>query len=340
MKNNIEDKFFGKRIVKEIFAKSKFAHKNLSALIAKAKQLGIEYAKEGYGSPSAGDSRWQKLHSELLAGGGGSQYSPENVQAEKEMLNAFMEANKKERSRLGFSRTGGKAKFAEQQWGSYEDKELSDYTKRSTVLMEKIETKLKELQDYRRELRSATVQLEGAKRDGNTHFLEQLKSRIDRCDKARQSFSRTGGKVRFSDMGNMDKEGRATWSKLESQIRKYEDELRVFSKDGNFKSASFACTNLKSLYESLSALYLKASKNVSPKSSPYFSKKKFGFEKDVINVLEEANIDTSEIQFVNGKIRIPKNLYVQAKEALLNSSSITSLPKFEQFSRTGEKKKF
>lgn len=91
-----------------------------------------------------------------------------------------------------------------------------------------------------------------------------------------EQFSRTGIKFKFADMGSMDKEGRATWSKLESQIRKYEDELRVFSKDGNFKSASFACTHIKSLYESLSALFLKASKNVGPKSSPYFSKKKFG----------------------------------------------------------------
>lgn len=234
MKNNIENKFFGKRIVKEIFAKAKFAHKNLSALIAKAKQLGIVYAKEGYGSPSAGDSRWQKLHSELLAGGGGSQYSPENVQAEKEMLNAFMEANKKERSRLGFSRIGGKAKFAEQQWGSYEDRELSNYTKLSTVLMDKIETKLKELQDYRRELRSATSQLELAKSSGNTHLLEQLKSRIDRCDKARQSFSCIKFKKKFGKAEQVFKDGSVHLNFSEAQqwlSAASIDELKYIVKD-------------------------------------------------------------------------------------------------------------
>jgi len=181
-KNNIEDKFFGKRIVKEIFAKAKFAHKNLSALITKAKQLGIEYAKEGYGSPSAGDSRWQKLHSELLAGGGGSQHSPENVQAEKEMLNAFMEANKKERSRLGFSRTGGKVRF---EW----TKELG----------QKIQTLKRSIGVSQDNLRDLEKKGDHNNCVGYCQSLSSLYSQLGKAfgDAARNTMSRTGGKTKF-----------------------------------------------------------------------------------------------------------------------------------------------
>lgn len=96
MKTNnkkVEDKFYGKRIVKGIFAKV-----NISSQINAAKQLGVQMARENKSS-EYGDSRWNTLLNETYKMVGGEN-TDQGSNVSKQLREAWKSANEKEQGRI------------------------------------------------------------------------------------------------------------------------------------------------------------------------------------------------------------------------------------------------
>jgi len=96
MKTNnkkVEDKFYGKRVVKWIFAKV-----NISSQINAAKQLGVQMARENKSS-EYGDSRWNALLNETYKMVGGEN-TDQGSNVGKQLREAWKSANEKERGRI------------------------------------------------------------------------------------------------------------------------------------------------------------------------------------------------------------------------------------------------
>jgi len=96
MKTNnkkVEDKFYGKRVVKGIFAKV-----NISSQINAAKQLGVQMARENKSS-EYGDSRWNTLLNETYKMVGGEN-TDQGSNVGKQLREAWKSANEKEQGRI------------------------------------------------------------------------------------------------------------------------------------------------------------------------------------------------------------------------------------------------
>lgn len=96
MKTNnkkVEDKFYGKRVVKGIFAKV-----NISSQINAAKQLGVQMARENKSS-EYGDSRWNTLLNETYKMVGGEN-TDQGSNVSKQLREAWKSANEKEQGRI------------------------------------------------------------------------------------------------------------------------------------------------------------------------------------------------------------------------------------------------
>jgi len=89
----IEDKFYGKRVVKGIFARV-----NISSQINAAKQLGVQMARENKSS-EYGDSRWNALLNETYKVVGGEN-TDQGSNVGKQLRAAWKSANEKEQGRI------------------------------------------------------------------------------------------------------------------------------------------------------------------------------------------------------------------------------------------------
>lgn len=89
----VEDNFYGKRVVKGIFAKV-----NISAQINAAKQLGVQMARENKSS-EYGDSRWNTLLNETYKMVGGEN-TDQGSNVGKQLRAAWKSANEKEQGRI------------------------------------------------------------------------------------------------------------------------------------------------------------------------------------------------------------------------------------------------
>jgi hypothetical protein len=320
----VEDNFYGKRVVKGIFAKAKFNFRDVGD--AHQKAIAIKTLK----NPSL-----------ALLGG------PTAEEAESILRKKFNYTDKQiaELKKYEGSRTGSKAKFAKEYilWAVPKGKTDTMY---SQPIAEQLYTDA-QINDVKRR---ATADGWHTFRIAEMMSFEDMTNAFKGKPVKRRS-SRTGSKARF------DFKPPANWifDTMVSYARHYQD-LGGYKGDAIYERAIDMAQKILSMPDfqrkgkSAHAVARHIIKNegalkmnlarTGAKAKFEEINKNSSYKEVVFDLLHEFNVDTSNITYKNGILRLPKEKYSQVKGILMGSFRISKEPKYEQFARTGAKAKF
>lgn len=252
--NNIEDKFFCKRIVKAIFAKV-----NISAQINKAKQLGVEMARDGKSS-EYGDSRWNALLNETYKMVGGDN-TDQGSNVGKQLREAWKSANEKEQKRI--------------------DKIQQDATFKLEATVRSLKSKL-ESKGFCSNKKNCSPQDKALQQEigeafsyetSNQQFISLIRKmnvRLGQPFGASKNY-RTGGKTRFAWTKELGQKIQA----LKKDVGVTQSNLRDLEKKGDHNNCVGYCQSLSSLYSQLGKAFGDAARNSMKRTGGKF---KFGKE--------------------------------------------------------------